>query len=404
MNKLIKIMIALALCLSMVMALASCEMLPDELRATIDGLLGNSQEESEGEGEGSGETEGEEEEEECNHVPGDWFVDVKATCRQEGFQKQYCKVCWDLIAEEVIPKLDYHNYDNGVCKVCNATQTESKGITYGKDANGDTIVTGMGTCTDTSLYISATAPDGTPVVGIKSEAFRGTGIISLIVEEGVKYIEKDAFYGSSKLDRVKLPLSIESIGTNAFYLCPVRVATIPVLHCTAVKNDRLANLTLYGEGAIPDSAFIACSRLTTLTLEEGITAIGKNAFSNTSIVSLSMPDSLTKVGQSAFEYCKDLKVLKIGKNVKTIEDYAFQNSSFLDSVYIPESVTYIGYRAFYRCPRITSVTFEDVVGWVVTTSSTSTTGQVVAEATINDPAVAAEFIKTLETGYVKNLS
>ena len=404
MNKIIKIMIALALCLSMAMALASCEMLPDELRETLDGLLGNGEAESEGEGEGEGAGE-EEDEEACKHVPGDWFVDVKASCKQAGLQKQYCKLCWALLKEEVVPQLDYHDYDNGACKVCSKAQTESAGIAYGKDENGDTVVTGIGSCTEKSLYISATAPDGTPVVGIKKDAFKGVNtILTLIVEDGVKYIGDGAFSGAESLDKVKLPLSIERVGTDAFKNCPIRVAVIPVTHAPVVKNDQLVNVTLYGVGSVPDRSYLGCSRLSNLTLEEGITSIGNNAFSSTSVTNVKIPDSVKKIGKSAFEFCKDLKVLTIGKGVETIEDYAFQNSSFLDNVYISAGVKYIGYRAFYRCPRITEATFEDAIGWVVTTTATSTTGQAVAESLLSDVAQAAEFLKTRDTGYVKNLS
>lgn len=402
MNKFIRILIALALCLSTVFALASCELLPEELRETIDGLLGNTNEEPDDEEELPDGGDEEEEEDVCKHVPGEWFVDKVASCKQEGYQKRYCVLCWEMIDEESVPKLDYHLYVDGVCKTCKEVQTESVGLTYGKDANGDTVVTGIGTCTDTSLYISATAPDGTAVVGIKSGAFKNaTAIASLIVEEGVKYIESDAFNGASALDKVKLPESIEQIGDNAFRLCPIRIATAPAAHCGAVKNDSLRNLTVNGTGAIPERAFIGCAKLSMLTIEDGVTAIGKNAFSTTALTNVSIPGSVTRIGQSAFEFCKELKVLTIANGVKIIEDYAFQNSSFLDSVYIPASVEQIGYGAFYRCPRIATFTFEDPSGWVSTAYADQASGTAIPESSFSDAKLAAEYIKSHEKIYLR---
>lgn len=398
MSKFLKIMIALALSFSMVMALASCDMLPDELRETIDGLLGNEVEEE------IEEEEEEEEEEACKHVPGDWFEDSKATCQKAGLRKLYCKLCWELLEEEVVPQLDYHDYDNGVCKVCKHVQTESVGLTYGKDANGDTVVTGIGTCTDSSLYIAAIAPDGTPVVGIAKGAFRNvTAIVSLIIERGLEYIDEEAFSGATKLQRINIPVSTDTVGANAFNLCPIRVATIPAKHGLSIRNTSLVNVTLIGNAPVPANAFQGCENLSTVKLEEGITSIGQSAFASTAVTNVTIPDSVTRIGQSAFEFCKSLKVLTIGKNVKTIEDLAFQNASYLDTVYIPASVEYIGFKAFYRCPRITKVTFEDPNGWLATTSATAITGQQMPADMLSDIALAAEYIKSNDMSYFKKM-
>ena len=400
MNKLMRIIIALALCLSTVFALASCELLPEELRETIDGILGNNTEEPDDD-ELPDDDEEEEEEDVCKHVPGEWFVDLVASCQQDGYQKRYCILCWDIVDEEVVPKLDYHSYVDGVCKTCKTRQTESIGITYGKDDNGDTVVTGIGSCIDTSLYISATAPDGTAVVGVKSGAFKNaTAILSLIVEDGVKYIDADAFNGASALDKVTLPASIESIGKDAFKNCPIRIATVPAPLCASVRNDAIRNLTVNGTGTIPERAFLGCEGLSVLNLEEGVTAIGKNAFSTTAITNLKIPDSVTLIGQSAFEFCMGLKVITIGNGVKTIGDYAFQNCSYLDSVYISRGVETIGYRAFYRCPRVASITFEIPSGWMATATLNQASGTVIAESIFGDTALAAEYIRNHDNIYL----
>ncbi|MCI7571569.1 MAG: leucine-rich repeat domain-containing protein, partial [Bacteroidales bacterium] len=66
-------------------------------------------------------------------------------------------------------------------------------------------------------------------------------------------------------------------------------------------------------------------------------------------------------GEWAFAYCRGLTSVTLPNSVTSIGDYAFSNCSGLTSVTIPNSVTSIGKRAFYECIGLTSIVSNAVV-------------------------------------------
>lgn len=89
-----------------------------------------------------------------------------------------------------------------------------------------------------------------------------------------------------------------------------------------------------------------------------VVSIGQNAFLNKhSVVSVTIPDSVTYIGSNAFDSCSKLKSVVIGKSVVTISGYAFYNCKSLEKIVIPDSVKKIKESAFYQCENLTSVDF-----------------------------------------------
>ena len=76
---------------------------------------------------------------------------------------------------------------------------------------------------------------------------------------------------------------------------------------------------------------------------------------NTSVTSVSIPNSVTSIGEFAFFNCTGLTSVSIPSSVASIGSYAFQDCSGLTSVNIPDSVTSIGAAAFSTCTGLTSV-------------------------------------------------
>ena len=108
---------------------------------------------------------------------------------------------------------------------------------------------------------------------------------------------------------------------------------------------------------IGGSAFEGCSGLTSITIPNSVTSIGSSAFYRcSSLTSITIPNSVTSIGYEAFRECSGLTFITIPSSVTSIGDGAFEGCRGLTSITIPNSVTEIGGYAFYRCSSLTSMT------------------------------------------------
>ena len=97
-----------------------------------------------------------------------------------------------------------------------------------------------------------------------------------------------------------------------------------------------------------------------VTIPQSVTSIGDYAFSRCEKMdSLTINDATTSIGSWAFDECYKLTTLSLGKNITTIGDYAFLDCHKLDNVTIPPSVTSIGKSAFYRCYALTTLSLGE---------------------------------------------
>ena len=76
---------------------------------------------------------------------------------------------------------------------------------------------------------------------------------------------------------------------------------------------------------------------------------------------MTIPESVTSIGNRVFSGCSGLTSVTIGNSVKTIGDLAFRDCSGLTSVAIPNSVISIGRTAFYNCSGLTSLAIGNSV-------------------------------------------
>ena len=97
------------------------------------------------------------------------------------------------------------------------------------------------------------------------------------------------------------------------------------------------------------------SKITAIVIEYGVTTIDGYAFRYCSnAASVTLPESVVKIGKGAFFSCSSLKAVTI-PNVETIYDYTFAYCQNLRTVTIPDSVTSIGARAFYECKNTSKI-------------------------------------------------
>ena len=112
------------------------------------------------------------------------------------------------------------------------------------------------------------------------------------------------------------------------------------------------------------SAFYGCSGLTSMSIPNSVTTIGNNAFYQCSgLTSISIPNSVTSIGDYAFYSCSGLTSVIIPNTITTIKNYTFYGCSGLTSITIGNSVTSIGESAFYKCNALKKVIVPDIAAW-----------------------------------------
>ncbi len=241
------------------------------------------------------------------------------------------------------------------------------------------------------------------VTSIGDGAFRWcSGLTSVTIPNSVTFIGQWAFYKCSGLTSITIPSSVTSIGELAFSGCSgLTSVTIPISVKTIGESafngcENLSSVTIAnGVTSIGVAAFQLCTSLTSLTIPSSVTAIAEDAFQGCSglqsividkgntvydsredcnaIIKTSdnelisgctnstIPNSVTKIGQSAFKNCKGLRSVRIPNSVVSVGQFAFQGCSGMTSITIPNSVTSIGSYAFGWCSGLTSITIPDGV-------------------------------------------
>lgn len=221
---------------------------------------------------------------------------------------------------------------------------------------------------------------------------------TLIIPNSVTEIGKSAFINCDELTELYLGESVRSIGVHAFTSDSPNGSKLTTLHYNAINC------------ALPDThnsyTLVFSRTLKTVIIGDKVEAIPPYAFSRTELPEITIPNSVTSIGVSAFEYCRNLttatigesvthiavgaftndylnstlttlyfnaincettkfprtiKNLYIGDKVSQIPDNAFQDCKVLTEVHIPNSVTSIGENAFENCDSLSVLTISNSV-------------------------------------------
>ena len=108
--------------------------------------------------------------------------------------------------------------------------------------------------------------------------------------------------------------------------------------------------------------FYQCTSLSSVTIPDSVTSIGEGVFQEcTSLCSVTIPNSVTRIGDCAFSQCTSLSYITIPNSVTSIGEWVFAGCTSLRSITIPNSVTSIGESAFENCTSLSSVFIPDSV-------------------------------------------
>jgi hypothetical protein len=146
-------------------------------------------------------------------------------------------------------------------------------------------------------------------------------------------------------------------------------------HIYSDENTEITNLTIPNSvTSIGNYAFYECSGLTSITIGNSVTSIGWRAFQYCSgLTSVTIPNSVTSIGNVAFASCSGLTSVTIPNSVTSIGDYAFNNCSGLTSVTIGSGVTNIGSQAFVGVDIPTVISLIENPFWIAGKTSDSRT-------------------------------
>ena len=219
-------------------------------------------------------------------------------------------------------------------------------------------------------------------VGAKDTTISGAVVIPASYDGlPVKHIISCGFQECEKITKVTLPDTISRISTNAFS------------DATALKEINIPVGTKY----IGENAFYNCGQLKEIALPDTVTHIGKNAFALTALENVVIPESVIYTdtnntggknlftAEGLFSECHSLKSVTLPSSITEIGQYAFNCCESLETLTIPESVTKIGDYAFNACKKYASIYLSDYVKYMSVLAFGDMTGADYQIASINFP-------------------
>ena len=223
----------------------------------------------------------------------------------------------------------------------------SNGYTYTVLEDGSACIT---KCSLGGDLIIPDELDGHPVTMIGERAFdRNMKVEKLTIPEGVTSIGPYAFYWCENLTKVSIPYSLVTMEDNPFDMCSsLTTISVPKDHPVyEVKSGVLFNK--------PEKTLICYPKTKkngSYSVPNGTLHIGGDAFctGNENLRSITLPKSLLTIGHDAFHSCFFLKgALKLPAQLQSVGKSAFALCDHFSTLSIPESLTDIGEMAFMGC-------------------------------------------------------
>lgn len=192
--------------------------------------------------------------------------------------------------------------------------------------------------------------EGFPVVELELSLNQHEEVKVLMIPDSVKKLGNSAFFNWTGLEHIHLPASLEVIEDSVFD------------GCTSLQELVIPNGVKRIEEAFGLSYENDSNKIRFLSIPESVTELGDRTFKNCYYLEeIKLPSSLSNLPEGIFKNCYSLKEIEIPNTVTSIPDEAFFGCISLNSVIIPESVTEIGKKAFAGCNSLEKLTIPNSV-------------------------------------------
>ena len=179
-----------------------------------------------------------------------------------------------------------------------------------------------------------------------------TALKAVQIPANVRKVDGTAFYGCTALQTVVIPETLTDVAGTAFdetaWLDAKRAENPLVI----VNGTVIDGKTCKGSIVIPDGT-------KRIAAEAFGRSFGEILNTPCELTALTIPDSVTEIGQGAFAYCDTLKQVILPAGLQKIEAGTFTACKALRSIEIPQQVTEIGSGAFWDCKELEIIDFPD---------------------------------------------
>ena len=189
-------------------------------------------------------------------------------------------------------------------------------------------------------YIKELEIHGNAGMNMPEQCFYDVPNIESVVISGAVDVPRDMFGKCTGLKKVTLKNGVRSIGEDAFR------------DCSSLESVIFENTVLE---KISDGAFWGCSALSSIALPDSVTEIERNAFFETGLRNIQLPEKLTLIGGGAFCNCKNLKQVQLPPQLKELGEGAFFNCENLAQIQLPSQLNKLGTDAFRDCTSLDKI-------------------------------------------------
>lgn len=189
-------------------------------------------------------------------------------------------------------------------------------------------------------YIKELEIHGNAGMNMPEQCFYDVPNIESVVISGAVDVPRDMFGKCTGLKKVTLKNGVRSIGEDAFR------------DCSSLEGVIFENTVLE---KISDGAFWGCSALSSIALPDSATEIERNAFFETGLRNIQLPEKLTLIGGGAFCNCKNLKQVQLPPQLKELGEGAFFNCENLAQIQLPSQLNKLGTDAFRDCTSLDKI-------------------------------------------------